>query len=109
MDDYSRFMLSWDLKTDMSGGSLEEIVQQAVDSTGMTDVPLEDRTVLLSDNGAGYLSQQFNEYLHLVGIKHITAAPFHPQTNGKVERYHRSLKGEINQLPYDMPGDLTGC
>jgi len=106
MDDYSRLILSWDLKTDMSGGSLEDVVQQAADSTGMTDVPLEDRTVLLSDNGAGYISQQFNEYLHLVGIKHITAAPFHPQTNGKIERYHRSLKGEINQLPYDMPGEL---
>ena len=106
MDDFSRFILSWDLKTDMSGGSLEDVVQQAVDSTGMTDVPVEDRTVLLSDNGAGYLSQQFNQYLHLVGIRHITASPFHPQTNGKIERYHRTLKGEINQVPHDMPSKL---
>jgi transposase InsO family protein len=106
MDDFSRFILSWDLKTDMSGGSLEDVVQQAVDFTGMTDVPVEDRTVLLSDNGAGYISQQFNQYLHLVGIRHITASPFHPQTNGKIERYHRTLKGEINQLPHDMPSEL---
>ncbi len=55
MDDCSRFILAWDLKTDMAGGSLEDVVQQAVDFTGMTDVPLEDRTVLLSDNGAGYI------------------------------------------------------
>ncbi len=109
MDDFSRFILGWDLKTDMSGGSLEDVVQQAVDFTGMTDVPVEDRTVLLSDNGAGYLSQQFNQYLHLVGIRHITASPFHPQTNGKIERYHRTLKGEINQLPYDMPSELKGA
>jgi len=106
MDDFSRFILGWDLKTDMTGGSLEDVVQQAVDFTGMTDVPVEDRTVLLSDNGAGYISQQFNEYLRLVGIRHIIASPFHPQTNGKIERYHRSLKGEINQVPYDMPGEL---
>jgi transposase InsO family protein len=106
MDDYSRFIVSWDLKTDMAGGSLEDVVQLAVDATGMADVPVEDRTVLLSDNGAGYISQQFNEYLRLVGIRHITASPFHPQTNGKIERYHRSLKGEISQLPYDMPGEL---
>jgi putative transposase len=106
MDDFSRFILGWDLKTDMTGGSLQDIVQQAVDFTGMTDVPIEDRTVLLSDNGAGYLSQQFNQYLRLVGIRHITASPFHPQTNGKIERYHRTLKGEINQVPYDMPGEL---
>jgi len=106
MDDFSRFILSWDLKIDMTGGSLEDVMQQAVDLTGMTDVPLEDRTVLLSDNGAGYISQQFNQYLHLVGIRHITASPFHPQTNGKIERYHRSIKGEINQVPYEMPSEL---
>jgi len=106
MDDFSRFILAWDLKVDMSGRSLEDVVQQAVDFTGMTDVPVEDRTVLLSDNGAGYISQQFNEYLRLVGIKHITASPFHPQTNGKIERYHRTLKGEISRVPYEMPGEL---
>ena len=106
IDDYSRFILAWDLKTDMAGGSLEDVVQQAVDFTGMTDVPLDNRTVLLSDNGAGYLSQQFDQYLRLVGIRHITASPFHPQTNGRIERYHRTLKGEINQVPYDMPGEL---
>lgn len=106
MDDFSRLILSWDLKTDMTGGSLEDVVQQAVDFTGMTDVPVEDRTVLLSDNGAGYISQQFNQYLRLVGIRHITASPFHPQTNGKIERYHRTVKGEIKQVPYDMPSEL---
>jgi putative transposase len=59
MDDYSRFILGWNLKVDMTGRSLEDVVQQAVDSTGMTDVPVEDRTVLLSNNGAGYISRQF--------------------------------------------------
>ena len=109
MDDFSRFILGWDLKTDMTGDSLEDVVQLAVDFTGMTDVPVEDRTVLLSDNGAGYISQQFNQYLHLVGIRHITAAPFHPQTNGKIERYHRTVKGEINQVSYDMPDELRAA
>ena len=47
-----------------------------------------------------------NEYLRLVGIRHITASPFHPQTNGKIERYHRRLKGEINLKPYEMPSEL---
>ena len=61
---------------------------------------------LLSDNSAGYLSQQFNQYLHLVGIRHINAVPFHPQTNGKIERYHRTLKGGISQVPYEMPSEL---
>jgi transposase InsO family protein len=106
MDDYSRFILAWELKSDMAAGSLIDVVQKAVDATGMTDIPVEDRTVLLSDNGAGYVSRQFGEYLRLVGVRHIVASPYHPQTNGKIERYHRSLKGEINQLPYDMPSEL---
>jgi len=106
MDDYSRFILSWELKSDMAAVSLIDVVQQAVDLTGMTDVPVEDRTALLSDNGPGYLSRQFGEYLRLVGIRHIVASPYHPQTNGKIERYHRTIKGEINLVPYEMPGEL---
>jgi putative transposase len=106
MDDYSRFILAWKLQKDMSANSLIEVLQEAVDATGMTDVPVEDRTKLLSDNGAGYISRSFRDYLQLVGIRHILAAPFHPQTNGKLERYHQSIKREVNQLPYEFPSQL---
>jgi transposase InsO family protein len=106
MDDYSRFILSWKLQKDMSADSLIEVIQEAVDATGMTDVPVEDRTRLLSDNGAGYVSRAFRNYLRLVGISHILAAPYHPQTNGKLERYHQSIKREVNQLPYEFPSQL---
>jgi len=106
MDDYSRFILGWKLQKDMLANSLIEVVQEAVDATGMTDVPVDDRTKLLSDNGAGYVSRAFRDYLGLVGIGHILAAPFHPQTNGKVERYQQSLKREVNQLPYELPSQL---
>jgi transposase InsO family protein len=106
MDDYSRFILAWKLQKDMSANSLIEVIQEAVDATGMTEVPVEDRTKLLSDNGAGHVSRAFRDYLHLVGIGHILAAPFHPQTNGKVERYQQSLKREVNQIPYEAPSQL---
>jgi transposase InsO family protein len=106
MDDYSRYILAWDLKNDMSANSLIEVVQEAVDATGMTDVPVKDRTKLLSDNGTGYVSRAFRDYLNLVAIDHILSAPFHPQTNGKVERYQQSLKRVVNQLPYDFPSQL---
>jgi len=106
MDDYSRFILGWKLQKDMSANSLIEVVQKAVDATGMTYVPVEDRTRLLSDNGAGYVSRAFGDYLRLVGIGHILAAPYHPQTNGKLERYHRTIKQEVNQIPYEFPGQL---
>jgi transposase InsO family protein len=41
-----------------------------------------------------------------VGIRHILASPYHPQTNGKLERYHQSIKRDVNQIPYDVPGNL---
>ena len=106
MDDYSRFILAWKLQRDMAADSLIEVVQQAIDATGMTEVPVEDRTKLLSDNGSGYVSRAFQDYLHLVDISHILTAPFHPQTNGKLERYHQSVKQEVNQIPYELPGQL---
>jgi len=106
MDDYSRFILAWKLQRDMAADSLIEVIQEAIDATGMTEVPVEDRTKLLSDNGAGYVSRAFRDYLHLVGIRHILAAPFHPQTNGKLERYHQTIKREVNQIPYELPGQL---
>ena len=109
MDDFSRFILAWRLQVDMTSTSLIEVVEDAVDRTGMTDVPVEDRTRLLSDNGSGYISRLFREYLQLVGIRHILAAPFHPQTNGELECYHRTLKRDVNQVPYDVPGELEAA
>jgi len=106
MDDYSRSILAWKLQLDMTSDSLIQVVQLAIDATGMTEVPLEDRTRLLSDNGPGYVSRAFRDYLGLVGIRHILAAPYHPQTNGKPERYHQSIKQEVNQVPYEVPGEL---
>ena len=107
MDDFSRYILAWQLKRDMRAASLIDVVQQAIDATGMDKVTVKDRTSLLSDNGAGYVSRAFEDYLRLVGMKHILASPFHPQTNGKVERYQQTLKGSINQVPYEMPSELS--
>jgi putative transposase len=109
MDDYSRYILAWELRTDMRADSLIDVIQQAVDITGMSEVLLNHRTFLLSDNGSGYVSRAFGDYLRLVGIRHILASPFHPQTNGKVERYQQTLKGEVNQIPYEMPSELQGA
>ena len=75
----------------------------------MNRVPITDRTRLLSDNGPGYVSRAFRDYLGMVGIRHILAAPFHPQTNGKLERYHQTLKRGVNQVPYGLPSDLEAA
>ena len=106
MDDYSRSILVWKLQLDMTSDSLIQVVQLAIYATGMAEVPLEDRTRPLSDDGPGYVSRAFRDYLGLVGIRDILAAPYHPQTNGKPERYHQSIKQDVNQVPYEVPGDL---
>ena len=109
MDDYSRFILAHRLQRDMTSDSFIEVVQEAMDRTGMDQVPITDRTKLLSDNGPGYVSRAFRDYLGMVGIRHILAAPFHPQTNGKLERCHQTLKLDVNQLPYELPSDLEAA
>ena len=76
----------------MTADSLIEVVQLASYSTRMTEVPLKDRTRLLSDNGSGYVSRAFRDYPNLVEIRHIRAAPYHPRTNGKLERYYQSIQ-----------------
>jgi transposase InsO family protein len=106
LDDYSRYILAWRLQRDMTAQSLIEVVQEAVDRTGMYEVPLRDRTALLSDHGPGYLSRTFADYLRLVGIRHVLASPYHPQTNGKLERYHRTMKGQVNLVVHATPSAL---
>jgi transposase InsO family protein len=109
MDDFSRFILAHKLQRDMTSDSFIEVVQEAVDRTGMDQVPVTDRTRLLSDNGSGYVSRAFGDYLKLVGIRHILATPYHPQTNGKLERYHQTIKRDVNQVLYEMPSDLEAA
>ena len=86
--------------------SPRQLAFRLVDATGMDRVPLKDRTPLLSDNGSGYVSRAFENYLRLVDMKYILASPFHPQTNGKIERYQQTPKGKINQVPYEMLSEL---
>ena len=76
------------------------------DRTGMDRIPITDRTGMLSDNGPGYVSRALSAHLCMVGIKHILAIPFHPQTNWRLKRYHQTLKRDMNQLLYELPADL---
>lgn len=106
LDDFSRFVLASDLKPDMTADSISDVVEQAVAFTGMRQVPIEDRTKLLSDHGSGYLARAFEEYLRMLEIRHIYCAPHHPQTNGKIERFHETLKARMNLLVYTSPDEL---
>jgi transposase InsO family protein len=109
LDDYSRFILAWDLKRDMTAESIGEVVQQAVEWTGMEQVPVEDRTRLLSDRGPGYLARALEDYLRMLETRHIYCSPYHPQTNGKLERFHETLKARLNLLVFTSPEALRAA
>jgi transposase InsO family protein len=107
LDDFSRYLICYEVKRDMTGPTASDLVARAMEITGLVDVPVEDRfTKLLSDNGSGYISETFNTFLTDQGIGHIYARRNHPQTNGKFERMNRSAKERICLVQFRSPGEL---
>ena len=106
LDDYSRYILAWKLCKTMGARDVEDTLEMALAKTDLERVKVRHRPRLLSDNGPCYLSGQLKKYLKRKDIKHIRGAPYHPMTQGKIERYHRSMKNVINLLNYEYPGEL---
>jgi len=106
MDDYSRYIISWKLFSSMTADDVKQTLDLAVEKTGVDKINVRHRPRLLSDNGACYISGELKKYLDEHSIGHVRGAPYHPQTQGKIERYHRTMKNLIKLQYYYLPGEL---
>jgi len=106
LDDYSRYILSWRLCKGMGAEEVMQTLDDALEFTGIRNAKVLDRPRLLSDNGACYVSKALSAYLKEEGIGHTRGKPYHPMTQGKIERYHRSLKNILLLENYYSPSEL---
>jgi putative transposase len=106
LDDYSRYIIAWKLAPTMAASDVQETLEMALKKTSLQKARVRHRPRLLSDNGPAYLSKDLKRFLKRQRIKHIRGAPYHPMTQGKIERYHRSLKNVVLLQHYYSPSQL---
>ncbi len=106
LDDYSRYIIAWKLCTSMKAEDVSETLELALKTSGCDQARARHKPRLLSDNGASYISGDLADWLEDKGMSHVRGAPYHPQTQGKIERWHQTLKNRILLDHYFFPGDL---
>jgi len=88
LDGYSRSIVHWEIREKMEEVDVEVILQRAREM-----YPGENPRII-TDNGPQFISRDFKEFIRIAGMTHVKTSPYYPQSNGKIERYHRSIKGE---------------
>ena len=109
LDDYSRYIISWRLTTTMAASDVTDTLEDALEATGLTEARVHHKPRLLSDNGPCYISKELREWLQDQDMKHTRGAPYHPMTQGKIERYHRSMKNVVKLEHYYFPWELENA
>ena len=88
LDGYSRYLVHWELRQSMTEAEVEIILQRARERFPQASPRI------ISDNGPQFIARDFKEFIRICGMTHVRTSPFYPQSNGKIERWHQSLKGE---------------
>ena len=103
LDDYSRYIVHWELCKTMQAGDVQRTIEQAMEKAALGK---QQRPKLLSDNGSCYIASELKDFLQTKQIRHLHGKPLHPQTQGKIERYHRSMKNVVKLDHYYCPEEL---
>jgi putative transposase len=88
LDGYSRFLVHWEMRQSMTEAEIEIVLQRAREKYP------EARPRVISDNGPQFIARDFKEFIRIAGMTHVRTSPYYPQSNGKLERWHKSLKSE---------------
>jgi transposase InsO family protein len=88
LDGYSRAIVHWEIGENMGEAAVQTVIQRGL------EVYPEERPRIISDNGPQFIAKDFKEFIRLSGMTHVKTSPYYPQSNGKIERWHRSLKAE---------------
>lgn len=109
LDDFSRYIIAWRLCTTMKAGDVTDTLDDALLASGCDQARVVHKPRLLSDNGSSYIAGDLAAFLDDKGMEHVRGAPHHPQTQGKIERWHQTLKNRILLENYYLPGDLEAA
>ena len=106
LDDYSRYIIAWKLCPTMKAQDGTDTLDLALEASGCDCATVATKPRLLSDNGSSYVAGDLAKYLEGKDMDHVRGAPHHPQTQGKIERWHQTMKNRV-LLEHDfLPGDL---
>lgn len=89
LDGCSRAVVHWEIRESMKESEVELVLQKALEKA-----PPGIKPRVISDNGPQFIARDFKEFIRLAGMTHVRTAPFYPQSNGKIERWHKTLKGD---------------
>ena len=106
LDDFSRYIIAWQLYTTMRAEDVIDTLELALQASGCDHADVVHKPRLLSDNGSSYIAGDLADWLDDKGMQHIRGTAYHPQTQGKIERWHQTLKNRILLQNYFFPGDL---
>jgi putative transposase len=106
LDDFSRYIIAWRLAPTMAATDVQETLTFALDLTGIEQVHVKHRPRLLSDNGPAFIAEALAAFLKPYDIPQVHGRPHHPQTQGKIERYHRSMKSIVKLNTFFFPWEL---